>query len=66
MKFIIESLKEKHVFKAFNQDYFGYNNPETGLKFGVTASPSEKSFGAVVSVGFSLKKGGLLDRSSKK
>jgi len=61
---LIESLKEKHVFKAFNQDYFGYNNPETGLKFGVTASPSEESFGAVVSVGF--KKGGLLDRSSKK
>ena len=63
---LIESLKEKHTFKAFNQDYFGYNNPETGLKFGVTASPSEESFGAVVSVGFSLKKGGLLDRSSKK
>ena len=65
-KSLIESLKEKHVFKAFEQDYFGYVSPETGLKFGVTASPSEESFGAVVSVGFSLKKGGLLDRSSKK
>ena len=63
-KSLIESLKEKHVFKAFEQDYFGYVSPETGLKFGVTANPSEESFGAVVSVGF--KKGGLLDRSSKK
>lgn len=63
-KSLIDQLKEKHVFKAFEQDYFGYVSPETGLKFGVTANPSEESFGAVVSVGF--KKGGLLDRSHKK
>lgn len=59
---LVKELKEKYTFDLFGQPYVGYKSRESGFNIGVTGSVDSVGVG----VGISFKKGGLLDRSSKK
>ena len=59
---LVKELKEKYTFDLFGETYVGYKSPESGFNVGVTGGLESVGVG----VGISFKKGGLLDRSSKK
>lgn len=59
---LVKELKEKYTFDLFGETYVGYKSPESGFNVGVTGGLNSVGVG----VGISFKKGGLLDRSSKK
>ncbi len=59
---LVKELKEKYTFDLFGETYVGYKSPESGFNVGVTGGLDSVGVG----VGISFKKGGLLDRSSKK
>ena len=59
---LVKELKEKYTFDLFGETYVGYKSPESGFNVGVTGGLESVGVG----MGISFKKGGLLDRSSKK
>ena len=59
---LVKELKEKYTFDLFGETYVGYKSPKSGFNVGVTGGLNSVGVG----VGISFKKGGLLDRSSKK